>query len=70
MDPKWHPTLLMVLGVTVLVLTYVTSLFFVENTMQAAIAFTVMTVAVLTLASGVTLAFIQTFRKDPVRFRR
>lgn len=70
MDPKWHPTILMVLGATLLVFTYVTSLFFVENTLQASIAFTVMTVAVLTLASGVTLAFIHTFRKDPMRFRR
>lgn len=67
MDPKWHPLALMVIGGVILLVTYFSSLFFVQTTLSAVIAFTVLTIAALTLASGITLAFIHTYRKEAPR---
>ena len=57
MDPKWNPAALMALGAGLTVFSYVTSNWY------GLLAVTMgMTIGGLVLASGVVLAFIQTFR--------
>lgn len=57
MDPKWNPAALMGLGAALTVFSYVTS-----NAYPALAVTLGMTIGGLVLASGVVLAFIQTFR--------
>lgn len=59
MDPKWHPLALMVLGAGLVTLTYVTSASYPPLAVTLG-----MTLGGLTLASGITLAFFQTFRRE------
>lgn len=57
MDPKWNPAALMGLGAALTVFSYVTS------GMYPVLAVIMgMAIGGLVLASGVVLAFIQTFR--------
>lgn len=57
MDPKWNPAALMALGTALTVFAYLTSEFY--PILPAILA---MSIGGLVLASGVVLAFIQTFR--------
>lgn len=57
MDPKWNPAALMGLGAALTIFSYVTS-----NAYPVLAVITGMTIGGLVLASGVVLAFIQTFR--------
>ena len=57
MDPKWNPAALMALGTALTVFSYVTSAAY-----PILAVITGMTIGGLVLASGVVLAFIQTFR--------
>lgn len=57
MDPKWNPAALMGLGTALTVFSYVTS-----GSYPALAVIMGMTIGGLVLASGVVLAFIQTFR--------
>lgn len=57
MDPKWNPAALMLLGTALTVFSYLTS-----NGYPLIAVITGMTIGGLVLASGVVLAFIQTFR--------
>lgn len=57
MDPKWNPAALMALGTALTVFSYLTS-----NNYPVIPVVVGMIVGGLVLASGVVLAFIQTFR--------
>lgn len=57
MDPKWNPLALMALGAALTIFSYVTS-----NYYPVLAVVMGMTVGGLVLASGVVLAYIQTFR--------
>lgn len=70
LNPRYNPILLMALGSGLLILTYVTSLIYVDSAAKLALAYTVMAIGILTLASGIVLAFIQTFREAPDTRRR
>lgn len=70
MNPRYNPILLMGLGSALLILTYVTSLLYADTAARLALAYTVMAIGILVLASGVVLAFIQTFRETPETRRR
>jgi uncharacterized membrane protein len=57
-DPRWHPTVLTVLGAIITLTAYFTSTHY--PLYAVAIG---MIVGGLTLAAGITLAFINTFRR-------
>ena len=58
MDPRWHPTSLMVLGAVITLTAYFTSGWYPLVAVVAG-----MIIGGLTLASGITLAYINTFRR-------
>lgn len=70
MNPRYNPILLMGLGSGLLILTYITSLFYANSASKLALSYVLMIIGVLTLASGIVLAFIQTFREAPDTRRR
>lgn len=58
MDPRWHPAILMGLGALITLVAYFTSAQFPLVAVVAGMA-----IGGLTLAAGVTLAYINTFRR-------
>lgn len=58
MDPRWHPAILMGIGAALTLVAYFTS-----NHYPIVAVAVGMTIGGLTLAAGVTLAYIQTFRR-------
>lgn len=71
MNPKWNPITLMVLGSVLTVFSYFTSLLYASTGYQVALGIIMTTFGMLTLASGVVLAYLHFFRDAPdARFRR
>ena len=58
MDPRWHPAILMGLGAAIVLVAYFTS-----NHYPIVAVATGMVIGGLTLAAGITLAYINTFRR-------
>lgn len=70
MNPRWNPITLMVLGTLLTVFSYLTSLIYVQTGFQATLGVVMTAFGMLTVASGVVLAYLHFFREDPARFRR
>lgn len=58
MDPRWHPTVLMLLGAAITLVAYFTSTHYPLMAVLAGLI-----IGGLTLAAGITLAYINTFRR-------
>lgn len=71
MNPKWNPIVLMILGTVLTTFSYLTSLIYVETGFQATMGIIMTTFGMLTVASGVVLAYLHFFRDSPdPRLRR
>ena len=62
MDPRYNPITVMVLGTVLAVMAYVTSLTLVDTTFEATVALLMTAFGLLTLASGIVLAYWQFLR--------
>lgn len=70
MNPKWNPITLMVLGTLLTVFSYITALMFVENGFQATMGVILTSFGMLTVVSGIVLAYLHFFRDEPRVGRR
>lgn len=70
MNAKWNPIVLMSVGGGLVVFAYVTTLLVDLSGVQTWSALSVMGFGMLTLASGVVLAYLHFFREEPARLPR
>lgn len=62
MDSRYNPITVMILGAGLAIMAYVTSLTLVDTTFEATVALLMTAFGLLTLASGVVLAYWQFLR--------
>lgn len=67
MNPRWNPIILMVLGSVLTIFAYLTSLVYVQTGFEATLSIIMTTFGMLTVASGVVLAYLHFFREDSSR---
>lgn len=71
MNPRWNAVILMVLGTVLTTFSYLTSLVYVQTGFQATLGIIMTAFGMLTVASGVVLAYLHFYREPPdARFRR
>lgn len=63
MDARYNPIMVMMLGTGLAVMAYLTSLTWVDTTFEATVALLMTAFGLLTLASGVVLAYWQFLRE-------